>query len=485
MPLPIATSGTLSYDVEGAILESLTNNQALKVQKMNPPLRRLNEQTERAAFDPTLTASASYSRSRTERESATGAMVETTSKRTAGAVGISEFLPTGTNVNLDLSAQRTWATDAGDANTAVAGLSVTQSLLRGASLNANLASLRQARLDTVASEYELRGVVLQQVASVEETYWDYSLAQKQIKIYTDSVLLAEQQLSETKYRVEYGKLAPTELAAAEAEVATRREGLINAQSTLATTRLRLLRLINPADPNLWNRDIALRNEPIATRIHLEDVATHVKLAMKMRPDLNQARLSAQKGELDVVRTRNGLLPRLDMFITLGGTGYADSFSGSVKAEDGKTYDGQIGFNFEYPLLNRGPRASYLRSKIGLAQTEEALANTAQLVEVDVRSAYIEVIRTREQVPATEATRKLQAEALRAETEKFRVGKSTSLLVAQAQRNYLSAQIDEIRAVAGYLKAVVELYRLDGSLLEQRGIAAPGRNPVSNVAWKTR
>jgi outer membrane protein TolC len=345
--------------------------------------------------------------------------------------------------------------------------------------------LRQARLDTVASEYELRGVVLQQVASVEETYWDYSLAQKQIKIYTDSVLLAEQQLSETKYRVEYGKLAPTELAAAEAEVATRREGLINAQSTLATTRLRLLRLINPADPNLWNRDIALRNEPIATRIHLEDVATHVKLAMKMRPDLNQARLSAQKGELDVVRTRNGLLPRLDMFITLGGTGYADSFSGSVKAEDGKTYDGQIGFNFEYPLLNRGPRASYLRSKIGLAQTEEALANTAQLVEVDVRSAYIEVIRTREQVPATEATRKLQAEALRAETEKFRVGKSTSLLVAQAQRNYLSAQIDEIRAVAGYLKAVVELYRLDGSLLEQRGIAAPGRNPVSNVAWKTR
>jgi len=485
VPLPIATSGTLAYDVDGAILESLSNNQALKVEKLNPQLRRLAEQTERAAFDPTLTGSASYERSRTERKSATGAMVETTSKRTAGALGISEFLPTGTNMSVDLSAQRTWATGAGDANTAAGQLAITQALLRGASIDANLASLRSARLDTVSSEYELRGTVLQQVASVEETYWDYALAQKQIKIYYDSVILAEQQLNETRYRVEYGKLARTELAASEAEVAIRREALINANSTLATTRLRLLRLINPSDSKMWDRDILLRNEPVATRMALEDVATHISVAMKMRPELNQARLSAQKGELQVVKTRNGLLPRLDMFISLGRTGYADSFEGSVKADDGKTIDGQIGFNFEYPLGNRGPQASYLRSKISLAQTEEALANTAQLVELDVRSAYIEVIRAHEQVPATEATRRLQAETLRAETEKFRIGKSTSFLVARAQRDYLSAQIDEIRAVVGHLKAMVEIYRLDGSLLERRGISAPGRKPVSDVAWKTR
>ncbi len=46
----------------------------------------------------------------------------------------------------------------------------------------------------------------------------------------------------------------------------------------------------------------------------------------MRPDLNQARLLIRRGELDVVRTRNGLLPRLDAFITYGKTGYARTFS---------------------------------------------------------------------------------------------------------------------------------------------------------------
>ena len=79
--------------------------------------------------------------------------------------------------------------------------------------------------------------------------------------------------------------------------------------------------------------------------------------------------------------------------------------------------------------------------------------------------------------ATAATRKLQQESLRAETEKFRVGKSTALLVARAQRDFVTSQLTEIEAAITYLKALTELYRLEGSLLERRGITAPGREPV--------
>jgi len=100
-----------------------------------------------------------------------------------------------------------------------------------------------------------------------------------------------------------------------------------------------------------------------------------------------------------------------------------------------------------------------------------------LIEVDVRSVYLEIVRTQEQVAATAATRKLQEEKLRWETEKLRVGKSTSLLVAQAQRDLLSSQISEVQAVVNYMKAFVEMYMLEGSLLERRGIASPGHEPV--------
>ena len=51
------------------------------------------------------------------------------------------------------------------------------------------------------------------------------------------------------------------------------------------------------------------------------------------------------------------------------------------------------------------------------------------------------------------------------------------MVAQAQRDLLVSRIAEVQALANYLKALIDLYRQDGSLLERRGISAPGREPV--------
>jgi outer membrane protein len=257
----------------------------------------------------------------------------------------------------------------------------------------------------------------------------------------------------------------------------RKEELIDARSSLAQLRINLLRLLNPGTDNFWNREINIQTLPVSPVVQIDDIEPHVQLALMMRPELNQAKLQLQRDELELVKTRNGLLPQLDLFVTLGKTGFSDSFSGSVRRIDGPNYDFLAGVNFETPPLNRAARARDTRAIITRNQAKEAIKNLAQLVEVDVRSAYEEILRAKEQVAATEATRKLQEEKMKVETEKFNVGKSTSLLVAQAQRDYLSSQIDEVSAVVAYLNGFVELYRLEGSLLERRGIACPGREPV--------
>ncbi|MGA2093923.1 MAG: TolC family protein, partial [Sedimentisphaerales bacterium] len=84
----------------------------------------------------------------------------------------------------------------------------------------------------------------------------------------------------------------------------------------------------------------------------------------------------------------------------------------------------------------------------------------------------------EQVAAAKASRELQEEKLRVETEKFNVGKSTYLLVAQAQRDFLQSQLTEIQAIIGFQIAVVELHRLEGTLLLQSGISSPGNVPFA-------
>ena len=469
----------IEFGVQEAIVMAMENNRALSVERLRPPIRRTFEQEERAAFDPVILAGAGRERTREPDDPPHGPSNLVTKAITTDAA-VSEFLPTGTTLSVGASTEVLDGSLYDDriASTRV-GLSVTQALLRGASIQANLANLRQARLDTLASEYELRGFAEALAAGAEDAYWDYALAERQIEIFQGSLALAEQQLAETQERINAGSLAEIELAASEAEVALRRENLINARSGLATFGLRLLGLLNPAGGAFWDRPIVLGNQPTVPDVKLDAVGQHVRVARRMRPDLNQARLLVKRGDLELVRTRNGLLPRLDLFVTLGRTGYADSFGRSIEATDeGRNYDVFAGVQFLYPPVNREARAQHSRAVLSRQQSLEAVDNLAQLVEEDVRSAYIEVNRAREQIPATAATRQFQQEKVRAETEKFRVGKSTSLLVAQAQRDLLQSQIAEVQAVANYLKALVNLHRLEGSLLERRGIAAPGREPVT-------
>lgn len=464
--------GPLEITVEKAIVVALQNNRALKVESFNPAIVQTAEEEARAAFDPSF--SATYARSREKIESDSPLIEDGKTKEALGSLGISGRLPTGTDIDIALSAKRTWSElYSDDLHESRVGLSVTQALLRGAGLGYNLAQLRQARLDTAVSRYELRGFTEALVALVEETYWDYALMQRQIEIYLESLRLAQQQKNEVEEMIRIGYLAESELAAAEAEIALRREGLINARSSMEKTRLRLLSLLNPPDEGLWDRRVKLLRQPAMPEATLDDVHAHVEVALKMRSDLNQARLQVQRGDLQIVRTKNGLLPRMDLFITLGKTGYADSFGRSWKDLDGDSYDAGVGLSLALPLMNRQARAEHRRALIARDQAEEALRNIAQLVQVDVRSAYIEVTRAHEQVAATAATRALQEEKARIEHEKFRVGKSTSLLVAQAQRDLLSSRISETQAITNYLKSLIDLYRLEGSLLERRGVAVDG------------
>ena len=466
--------GPLRVTVGQATLLALENNQSLVVQRFDPQISRTSVQDGLSAFDPVLTAELGY-----QWEEMVEGATESQREGLSAAVGVRQFLPTGTSLGLTASASPNamMGLAAEDEYVSRLAFDATQSLLQGLGPAVNRAAVNQARIDVKISQYELRGFAQALVAQTEQTYWDCVAAERRIEIVTQSLDLAQRQLQETQERIRLGDLAPTELSAAEAEVALRREALINARSTLAKTRLNLLRLVNPPGANPWTREVVLSSPPASPSVTLDDVESHVALALRMRPDLNQARLLYQRDDLEVVKTRNGVLPKLDLFVTLGKTGYADSFGGSIGNLDDDSYDAMVGLDFEYPPWNRGSRARQARAVLNRQQSREAIDNLSQLVEVDVRTAYLEIARSQEQVAATAATRRLQEEKLRVETEKFRLGKSTSLLVGQAQRDSVASQIEEIEAIVSHLKSFVEMYRMEGSLLERRSIAAPGQEPV--------
>jgi outer membrane protein TolC len=471
--------GPLQLTVTEAILLCLENNRELEVQRLNPSIRQTFEDQERAVFDPEADAEVSAGRIKGERLARSGSDTEDFTTDTAdGIISLEQYFPTGTTVALEAGTQMNDSSLYDDTfyETRL-GLTVNQALLRGYGTDVNLARLQQARLETRMSEYELRGFTEFLVAEVERIYWDYALARRQIEIVEESLKVARQQLDETKELIAVGRLARAELAAVQAEVAAQEQALIEARANKESIRLQLLRLLNPAGPGIWQREVDLIHQPTLPEIKLEDVESYVAVSMRMRPILNQARLEILRGNVELVKTQNGLLPLLDLFITLGKSGYANSFGVSISNITKDRYDALAGVRFNYPVFNRDAKAIHRRALLTREQAQKALENLSQLVEVDVRTAHIAVNRTKQQIAASSVTRMFDEEKLRTESEKLRVGKSTSFLVAQAQRDLLVSRIAEVRALANYLKALIDLYRQDGSLLERRGISAPGREPV--------
>jgi len=470
-------TGSVPLSLEDAVAMALENNRGLRAERLRPAIQGTFEAQERARFDPVAFAELEVARDRSVRQFQEIQVEETfRSERERVEAGLRQNLPTGTEVTLSVRGNRAESSRASEQFTGRGGLSLTQALLRGGRIESNLVRLRQAGLDVTASEYELRGFVETLVADVESAYWELVLAAEEIAILEDALRVAEQQLEETRGRIRAGDRPETEAIGASAEVALRRQGLIDARSALARSEDRLSRLIR-APGSDWDQGFRATSPAAPEAYELELVALYVELGRDYRSDLNETRLRLQRNELEVVQTRNGLLPQLDFFLTLGGSGFADSFGAAVRGRQGDGYDLAAGLRFELPLGNRAAQAGFSRARLTRAQTREVLHNLDQLAMQDIRAAWFDADQARAQIQARTETLTLQEELLRVAEIRFRVGAGTGLEVAQAQRDLLESQLSRLVAKIRYRQARTDLLRQSGTLLLHRGIETPGQEPI--------
>ena len=478
--LPIPVDGTLKVGVAEAVLMGLNNNKSFQVELLSPHVEETYWEDERAIFDPVLLADGAATRDRS------GAFKY--NRGWGWSAGASQFLPTGTTVDMSIGSTMdeddpSTKTEFDKYNTFL-DFTVTQSLLRGVGPAVNLATLRQARNNVLSSEQALRGFAESLAATIENTYWDYVLAHEEIQVYEKSLKLSRRLIRDTEERIRLGQVARTDIYFVEAEAATREQDLIDARSRREDLRFQLLKLINPPGTDFWMWDVHTVTPMDIVPFKISHVAEHVRVARVYRPALNEARLAVRNGRLETVKTSNGLLPVLDVYFTVGLSGYSnlyerawkDLFSGNWEP------DAIVGVRAQFPPINRQARADHSRSLMELRQQEEALVNLEQEVEKEVLNACVEIDRSVEQIEATEVTVRYQQKKLETELDRYSMGISTMYPVAQAERDLVLSQIDEVRSRIDFLKALVQLYLSEGSLLARRGIGFPGDQPLAPAPY---
>ncbi len=473
---PAAQPTSLALTRDGAILTALARNRSLAVAQFEPRVAATYVPDARAAFDPNLLATVSYGRDvhPSSQTSLTPVVNEdgdrVVSREFQSDLSVSEVLPTGTEVFLSGGFSRSRSSSDWDYEGSWS-VGVNQSLLRGLGPDANLVSLRQARNNEAKSRHELRSFVLDLVYQVENAYWELVLATETLKIREFSVRLAKDQLGLNQDLIVVGKLSADAIVSAEAELASRKADLVDARANVKGRTIDLIRLLNPEGQSQWKLTFTALDRPETERVDLSPRIS-VRLADLYRPELAQSRLDLANRDLEVLRTRNGLLPKLDAFASYGRLSSGASGSDASRHLDDPMFDYyQVGLSLDMSPLNRAERAGYRRARFEQGQAEAAIENLGQIIEAQVRRAVVEAEKQWERIAATKQAVKSRQEELKVEKSRFMVGKSTNLDVSQVHRDLIQTQLDEVTARVQYIQAITLLYLAEGTLLSRRRVAS--------------
>jgi len=360
---------------------------------------------------------------------------------------------------------------------------LTQPLLRNFRTDNTRQQLRVTALNRDISELQLRGTVATTLASVRNAYWELVFALQAVEVANGSLQLAEKLVEDNRARVEVGTMAPLDVVQAEAEVATRRQAVAQAEATWRTSELTLKRLlVSGTDDPLWRASINPTDRPTFAPEPL-DVEGAVRKALDARTDLGQARKTVQGNDVTMRYLRNQTLPAVDLTAIygmqgLGGTqfirqgsglgstvvgtipgGYSDAFR-TLTGRDYPTWN--LLLNVSYPLGGSAADAQYARARVQLNQAAAQLRAMELQVATEVTNAALQVENGLRRYEAASAARGLAETRLQAEQSRFDVGLSTNFFVVQAQRDLATAQNSELRALLDYRRALVDYERVQES-----------------------
>jgi len=389
---------------------------------------------------------------------------------------IGGLLPySGMQYNLTATARQDDGSNAGGEFQNATGnlrLNVTQPLLRDLWIDQTRLNLAQAKNRWKFSEYTLIQQVITTITQVENAYYDLLFTRESVRVQEKALELAERLLDENRKRVEVGALAPLDEKQAESQVAARKADLLNAQRAYLSAQNALRRVITsdyasvattffePADPLV----------PTATIL---DVQESWRKGMELRPDLQQAKLDMERQGIILKFNRNQLYPQLDLVGSYGhgASGFDTKVFNDVfrHFKDGDLPNWSVGAVFSIPLGNSAARNRVYNSRISVDQALLLVKRIEQDIMVQIDDAILLARKEFLRIDSTRQARQYAEAALQAEQKKLENGKSTSFIVLQLQRDFISARSEEIRALADYNKALTQLAQQEGSTLERRNI----------------
>jgi outer membrane protein len=398
-------------------------------------------------------------------------------------------------------------------------ISFQQQLLNGFGFFANRRNILIAKNNRKLADYVFEQQAITTVTNTITAYWELVYARENVSVEQQAVTVSDKLFSDNKKQLEIGTLAPLDVTRAEAQLATDRQNLIVAQTTQLQDEQVLKNAItkDPLAANLINVEIIPTDRPsIPEAVEAPTFEDAVKEAFTKRPELLEQDLNVKNAAIDARATRIALLPTATLTAQYESQGLAGNSpitttaaaagarivgangapitvldttgtpveifepttastvtgtnqSGLGTAQDqifhNKFPDYLVALNLQIPIRNRIAQASNQRAILTQRQIEAQLQQLKNAALLDVRNTYIALQQDRARVQAASKARELQQQTFDAEQKKYQLGASTVYNVILTQRDLITAQGAELRALADLVEAKANYERAVGRTLE--------------------
>jgi HAE1 family hydrophobic/amphiphilic exporter-1 len=382
---------------------------------------------------------------------------------------------------------------------ATLNLSVAQPLLKNAGMNPVKHQLKLAMIGADSDEAQALVDASTTIAQVEDAYWDLVAAWRDVAIQEDALNQAVLQQQSVVRLAKRGAVARVTVIESETQVANFQAGVFSALQTVSELQTQLKNLIvaDPHDP-IWSANL-VPSSPVQQLPTAGDLAEIVALAERQRPEVRQVVDERRVADLDMVFAKNQALPQADVVVQYFSNGFAGILQPVPEFEvlgcalptvscptppprsqgnmtqafhnmwTGAYPEFNIAFVVNIPLENNTARG--LKQIAGQEQDQADLQRQGldQRIESEARNVLQTYQSALSRLSSAGQARAAAESVYASEVRRFHNGASTTFLVLQRQVELAQARGAELEAQTDLNKAVVELQRVEGTILTDNGV----------------
>ncbi len=480
------SNGKLRLTLNDAILLTLQNNSDIRVRESTVETAKFSLLGAYKPFDPTLQTILNGNRYSYLGFNLAQAQGTFSQLAQSAQATYTQSFQTGTNVQVQFGSTRSsdnsGFTSINPYYYSTLNLQFTQPLLRNRWRFENRAPLILARTNLQQSRSTFEAEVSDAVLAAVTRYWNVIGARGNLDVFQKSLDAAEATYKHDKRALELGALPPLDIYRSEADVASRRVQVIQAEYALKQAENDLRFTIGAEqDPYVQALDLDLIEKPEPQgELRNADQSAALQDALAHRPELEAAQHALRYDDTNVRLAHNHLQPDLSVSGFYQSTGVGgNQFSlttGQLTSTGGlgSSFHQLFGFGYpgygasltlNLPIRNRSAQADLGTALVNRHRDLYSMQQVREQVALDVSNAVHRLEEAKLTLAAGTTALDLAQKTLTSEERKAQLGAQSVFFLLDAQTRVATAEANLLQAQVNYQIAVATLDHAVGHLLD--------------------